>query len=117
MDHASAHVMEYTTGVVKANTITSKFNHGEKTETLEKSEHAAHNKEQHETAAYYKELAELIREYDDVLLFGATSAKTELYNIIKKDHRFEKIRIEVKQTDKMTDNQQNAFVMEHFAVL
>jgi len=115
MDHASAQIMEYTTGLIKSSVITSKFTHEVKTQSLEKGEHLSHNKEQHETAAYYKELGELIREYDVVLLFGATSAKVELYNLLKKDHRFEKIQIDVKQTERMTDNQQQAFVMEHFS--
>ncbi len=115
MDHASAHLMEYTTGLVKSIVIFSKFDHVEKEASLIKSESLSHNKEQHEQAGYYKQLSELIREYDDVILFGATSAKAELYNIIKKDHRFEKIKIEVKQTDKMTENQQHAFIMEHFS--
>jgi hypothetical protein len=115
MDHANAHVMEYITGLVKTETISSKFTQESKNESLEKSENIMHNKEQHDATAYYKELGELIRGYDDVLLFGATNAKVELYNLLKKDHRFEKIKIEVKQTDKMTENQEHAFVMEHFS--
>jgi len=115
MDHASAHIMEFVPGLIKTSVISSKFSHEEKTESLEKGEHHSHNKEQHETAAYYKELGELIRGYDDVILFGATTAKVELYNILKKDHSFEKIKIGVKQTDKMTENQEHAYVMEHFS--
>ncbi len=115
MDHASAQIMEFTAGAIKTSTIFSKFDHETKAESLEKSESLMHNKEQHELASYYKQLGELITEYDDVLLFGATSAKTELYNLLKKDHRYEKIKIEVKHTDKMTENQQHAFVMEHFS--
>ena len=116
MDHANAHIMEYATGLIKTETISSKFTQESKNESLEKSENIMHNKEQHDATAYYKELGELIREYDDVLLFGATNAKVELYNLLKKDHRYEKIKIEIKQTDKMTENQEHAFVMEHFSV-
>ena len=72
-------------------------------------------KEQHEQAAYYKQLSAIIKNYDPVLLFGPTEAKTELLNILRADHHFEKIKIEVKQTDKMTDNQQHAFVKEYFS--
>ena len=72
------------------------------------------NKEQHEEAEYYKEVGEAIRNYDNVLLFGPTEAKAELFNILRADHLFEKIKIEMKTTDKMTENQKHAFVREYF---
>jgi hypothetical protein len=43
------------------------------------------------------------------------SAKTELLNLLKADHLFEKIKIETKDADKMTQNEQHAFVREHFS--
>lgn len=39
------------------------------------------------------------------------NSKTELLNILKPGHRVEKIKIEVKQTDKITGNQQYAYVI------
>lgn len=115
MDHASAHAIELTTGPIDTKVITSKFTHGEKEEALDKSEHLMHNKEQHEQSAYYKKLGELIRKYEDVLLFGPTNAKVELFNLLRADHLFEKIKIEVKQADKMTEHQQHAFVINYFS--
>ncbi len=56
---------------------------------------------------YYKNPAEVIKEYEDVSILGPTNAKAELINILKADHRFAKIKIEVKQTDKTSDNQQH----------
>jgi hypothetical protein len=47
-------------------------------------------------------------------LFGPTNAKTELINKLKEDHHFDEVKIEVKSADKMTENQQQAFVLEHF---
>jgi len=73
-----------------------------------------HSKEQHEQAEYYKTLAEIIEHYESVLLFGPTDAKAELFNILKGDHLFSKIKIEVEHADKMTENQQHAFVKEYF---
>ncbi len=115
MDHASAHVIELTTDPIDTKVIASKFTHGEKEETLGKSEHVMHNKEQHEQSAYYKKLGEVIRKYEDVLLFGPTDAKVELFNLLRADHLFEKISIGVKQADKMTENQQHAFVINYFS--
>jgi hypothetical protein len=80
-----------------------------------KSEHLMHNKEQHQQASYYKDLGSIIRDYDAVLLFGPTDAKTELFNMLRADHLFAHIKIEVEQADKMTENQEHAFVKTYFS--
>ena len=115
MDHSSAHLIEFTTDPIEKNIIESKFTHQEKEESLVKSEKTMHNKEQHEHSEYYKKLGEIIKDYDEVILFGPTSAKMELFNILKADHRFAKIKIEIKQTDKMTENQLHSFVKDYFS--
>jgi hypothetical protein len=56
----------------------------------------------------------VIRSYDDILLFGPTEAKTELYNLLKADHHFSKIRIIVKPADKINDQQQHSFIKNYF---
>ena len=115
MDHSSAHVMEYTTDPIEANTTLSKFTHEEKEFSLDKGENLMHNKEKHQQSAFYNKLIDVIKNYEGVVLFGPTDAKVTLFHILKADHRFEKIKIEVKQADKMTENQQHAFVREHFS--
>ena len=115
MDHANAHLIEFTAERQETRTIPSKFTHNEKGDSLAKSEHTMHNKEQHLQSDYYKHLGDIIKQYDEVLLFGPTNAKSELYNLLKDDHLFEKIKIEVKQSDKMTDNQQHAYVRDYFS--
>jgi len=115
MDHASANLMEFTAKPIETKTIESKFTHQEKEFSLKRSENLMHNKEQHEQADYYKKLSEVIKNYDDVILFGPTEAKTELYNVLRADHLFEKIKIKTQQTDKLTENQQHAFVRNYFS--
>ncbi len=115
MDHAYAHIMEYSADPAKPSIISSKFTHEEKAESIEKSESLMHRKQQHERSAYYKQIGEIIRQYNEVLLFGTTTAKVELYNTLKDNHLFEKIHIKVINTDKMTENQQHAFVVNYFS--
>jgi|ERR1035437_1434276 nitrogenase subunit NifH len=115
MDHSSAHLMEFTTDPIETKIITSKFTHQEKENSLGKSENLMHNKEQHQQSEYYKELGEHIKNYEEVILFGPTDAKVELFNVLRADHRFAKTKIEIKQADKMTENQQHAFVRKHFS--
>ncbi len=114
MDHSNAHIIEFSADQMETQTLNSKFTNEEKGESLGKSEQLMHNKEQHLQAEFYKELGEVIKNYDEVLLFGPTSAKLELHNILKEDHHFDKIKIETASSDKMTENQQYAFVKEHF---
>ena len=115
MDHAIAHLMEFTAEPIKTTTMDSNFSHEDKEQSLGKSENLMHQKEQHRLSAYYKKLGETIRNYESVILFGPTDAKVELFNVLRADHRFAKIKIEIKQADKMTENQQHAFVREHFS--
>jgi hypothetical protein len=116
MDHAQANVIAYSNDLMTTRTLDSTFDHQGKEDSLKRSEQLMHNKEQHEEAEYYKKIAAVIQQYDDVLLFGPTDAKLELVNILKADHRFAKIKIEVQPADKMTENEQHAFVRDHFAV-
>ena len=114
MDHSVAHLLELTTDAVVTSTIESDFTHRDKEHSLSKSEQLMHNKEQHQMSAYFQKLGDAIRDYHEVLLFGPTTAKTELLNVLRADHRFEKIKIDVKDADRMTQNQLHAFVKEHF---
>ncbi len=114
MDHSHAHLMEFTTDPIETRTIDSAFTKESKQDSLERGERIMHNKEQQMQADFYKKLLLEIRNFNKVLLFGATDAKVELYNIMKADHRFANTKVEVKQTDKMTENQEHAFVKEYF---
>lgn len=114
MDHSTAHLMEFSNETDTQN-VESELDKQEKKGHPGKSENMMHNIEQHEQAAFYKKLSEVIRNYKEVLLFGPTDAKSELHNLLKTNHLFEDIKIEVKQADKMTENQEHAFIREHFA--
>lgn len=112
MDYASVHVMECTEPIITHISV-SDSTHEEK-KTLQKGESMMHNKEQQQQSNYYKKLGESIKNYDDFLMFGPANAKVELLNIFKADKHFDKIKINTKQSDKMTENQMHAFVREYF---
>ena len=115
MDHASANVIEFIKSPVGKGSIASGFTHEEKENSLSNSEHIMHNKDQQEHSAYYKSIGDVIQNYEDIILFGPTDAKVELLNILKKDHHFDKIKITTQSTDKMSENQQQAFVADYFS--
>ena len=114
MDHSSAFLMSLTNDTIVTKSIVSEFTHQDKVDGLHKSENLMHNKEQHQQSGYYKKIGQAIREYQDVLLFGPTDAKYQLVNLLKEDHLFENIHIEVKDTDKMTETQMHDFVRDYF---
>jgi hypothetical protein len=114
MDHASAHLMELTSGDMETTTIESTFTFEVKKDTLQKGEKAMHHKEQQEELTYYNKISAAIKNYQEVLVFGPSEAKIELLNVLKADHHFDKTKIETRQVDKMTENQQYAYVKEYF---
>ncbi len=116
MDHSSAHLMEFNSSPMKTKIIESEFTYEVKEQGLSKSESHMHSKEKHQQSDYYKKIGEAILYYNDVILFGPTDAKQELHNILKTANRFSAIKIEVMQADKMTENQEHAFVKEYFSI-
>ena len=116
MDHASAHLIEFTTDPIETRIIESTFTHAQDLDSsFLKGEKSMHNKEQDENWSFYRKLSTIIEKYAEVLLFGPTDAKKELFNILKSNHAFENIKIDMKQTDKMSTNQEHAFVREYFS--
>jgi len=115
IDHSSASIIEFASGPMQTRILESDFTHQDREQTLARSENVMHNKEQQRHSEYYKKLGEAIANYQDIILFGPTDAKAELFNILRADHRFTKTKIEVRQTDKMTENQKHAFVRDYFS--
>ena len=114
MDHSNAYLMELTNGTIVTNVVESKFEQQDNGYDMKYHEKSYHNKEQQQQSDYYKKLRDSIRNYQEVVLFGPTDAKAELLNQLKGDHLFEKIKIEVQQSDQMNENQRQAFVIEYF---
>ncbi len=115
MDHSTAHLMEYTATGGEEAVVDSSFARTEKEHSVGSSENVIHNKEHQHLAEFYKKLGDAIKNFDQVVLFGPTNAKSELLNALRTDHRFENIKIEVQQADKMTEKQLHAFVKDYFS--
>jgi len=114
MDHSVAHLIKLTNGSIETNTIESQPEIQADQQIVYKDESHSLNKEKGQLTAYFRKLGDLILENDEVVLFGPTEAKNELLNVLKENHLFDKIKIEVEPSDKMTDIQMTDFVKEHF---
>ena len=113
MDHSNAYLMEFANDIIVQRVVSELTIH-ETEFNFYKGEKLIHKKEQHLQLSYYKKIGDIIKKYQDVVLFGPTDAKNELLNKIKTDHLFEGIKIEVKNSDKMTEDQMKTFVRDYF---
>lgn len=116
LDHASAHLIELTTTPLKSKIILSAFTHDKKLHMLFKSEKMMHNLERNLQKKYFEDIGEVIVDQHEVVLFGPSDAKIELYNYLKADSQFKDIKIEYKQADNMTENEKHAFVRNYFLI-
>lgn len=113
MDHSTAHLIDLNSKKNKKS-IVSEFTFETKEEALNRSEKLMHNKRQQMHEAYYKKIGDEILKYNNILLFGPTNAKVELHNYLSKDLHFMAIKFSIETADNMTDNEEVAFVKNHF---
>ncbi|MCL5129295.1 hypothetical protein [Algibacter sp. L4_22] len=113
MDHSTANLIDLDAKKNKPS-ITSKFSSDIKEDALNRSESLMHNKRQQMNEDFYEKIGFEILKYNQVLLFGPTNAKVELYNYLNKDLHFKDIKIDIESADNITDNEQVAFVKKHF---
>ena len=113
MDHSNAYLMELANEIIVQKVVSELTNH-ETEFNFYKGEKLIHKKEQHLQLSYYKKIGDVIKKYQDVVIFGPTDAKNELFNQIKTDHLFEDIKIEIKNSDKMTEAQMKTFVRDYY---
>lgn len=115
LDHMLARLIELNGSAPAIRVIESEFTPDEREFTKAKSENVMHNKEHHQQEQYYHKIGECVKGFDEVLLFGPTKAKKELQNILLADKAFNGIQIHLKDSDKMTEKNQEHFVADFFA--
>ncbi|HBG71596.1 MAG: hypothetical protein A2W93_08135 [Bacteroidetes bacterium GWF2_43_63] len=116
LDHTIAYLFDISDSNAETLTIKADNKHHEIKETQGLDESNTQNKEQDQLSDYFKRLTDIIQKFDEVLLFGPTNAKTELFNQLNKNNRIAKTNVEVKQSERMTENQMMAFVRTHFGL-
>jgi stalled ribosome rescue protein Dom34 len=114
MDHSNAILLELANDSVNEESIVSESSSHDEEYSSERHEKMENNKEQHQQSGFYNKIGDKIRNYSDVILFGPTDAKSELLNLLRTDHLFSEIKIELHNSDKMTKNQMHEFVREYF---
>ena len=114
MDHDHAYLIEYSIENREAQAVPHKFTHGSSEKHSTHGEVHLHHSQERHLSEYFKQLAEVVKTYDDVLLFGPTNAKKEFFHALKGNKLFGHVTVRVEDADKMSENQRIAFVKEFF---
>jgi hypothetical protein len=111
MDYTSAHVMEYKHGFVGKRIILSKVpaRNGQSAESKE-GETATTIHE----SKYFKELSDIISQFDEVCLFGPSGAKSDLHKLLADDPLYKDIKIVLETDEAMTNLGQYDFVKKFY---
>lgn len=78
------------------------------------NENKKNNIAQNELKEYFSILEQKLLKHDEILLFGPTTAKEKLHNLLAENKQFLTKSIVVKASDKISDNQKMAFVKAYF---
>ncbi len=116
LDHSTANSIEYTNTAHLLSTVKLEFNPVEKKEVLQKGESHLHDKEQHLQQQFYKKISNASLGFSTVVLFGPTTAKAELENILTNDNRFSNVDVMLKITDKLNQKEQIDYVNNLFYI-
>jgi len=114
MDHSFAFIITLENNKVVENIVELEIPQLETDYDSGNNEKLKNNKSQQFQVNYYKKLIDWIKNYQDVILFGPTDAKKELLNMLKDEHFFKNIHIEIQDSDKMTSMQMHDFVTAYF---
>ncbi|CAN5195951.1 hypothetical protein BH09BAC5_BH09BAC5_17860 [soil metagenome] len=83
--------------------------------TFSNNEFGKHNKKTKQITDFYHDLTKSVVNYDEILLFGPTTAKDEFFNLLMDNKSFDGKKIDIESTDKMTKPQMKAYVKEYFS--
>jgi hypothetical protein len=115
LDHSIAHIIDNSDVDSHHRHIVADNDKDHETYSASKGESHQNHKKNLGLEAFYNQIAEIISNYNHVLLFGPTDAKSELFNKLKKDKHFDNIHIVLESSDNMTENEKNAYVKNYFS--
>lgn len=78
------------------------------------SEHTMNNAEQGNNLKYFKSIAALLLDYDEILIFGPGTSQEQFHNFLKEDAQFNNKRITIDSTGNQTEPQMIAKVRDFF---
>src|SRR5689334_454245 len=128
MDHSKACLIDLAKSTKTISTIKSPIKprriFGEKSDGTRlgnnrstNNEYSKHEKEKNIEHAYFKKLVDTLSEYDEIFLFGPTTARKEFRNYVLKEKLLTGKKITSHAADYLTDNQMVEQVRNYFQVV
>lgn len=77
-------------------------------------EYSRHNQEKELKRTYFQHLKDRLKSYEEILLFGAGTAKKEMLHYLHDQNGFPRKKIHVENSDYLTDNQLLEIVRNYF---
>jgi len=114
MDNSVAYLMEFTTKPFEIQTIVCEFPLEEKHTNTSKKKDLTNSAKNYILNKYYNKIGQAIIKYKKIVLIGPSNAKLDFFDFLSEDERFLKLKIEIKDADKMDVNQQHDFIKEFF---
>ncbi|MFM9909073.1 MAG: hypothetical protein ACKVOW_06985 [Chitinophagaceae bacterium] len=114
MDQTSAHLTNLTVDPVEVVSIESVYTSTHIGNTFHESKRNVEYQKSILQQAFFKQLSDRMLNYDEVLLFGPSNAKSQLLNFFRVEQHINKIKIHVKNATNMTEQQEHAFIRRHF---
>ncbi len=78
------------------------------------NEHQVQMRENEIISDYYKNIAKRLLNFDEIFILGASTAKNELYNLLRTNKHFDGKLIQTESSDQITKNQMIARVRAFF---
>ena len=78
------------------------------------NEHRVQMRENEIMSDYFKGIEKRLQNYDEIFIFGASTAKDELYNLLRSNKHFDVKLIHTESSDHLTKNQMIARVRAFF---
>jgi hypothetical protein len=126
LDHVDAHFIELedgqeifetiNSGKESLNRIKGESGNGIKMGNFRSTnnEHQVQMRENEILSDYYKNIAKRLEDFDEIFIFGASTAKDELTNLLRKNKHFDDKLIHTESSDHITKNQMIARVRSFF---
>ena len=73
-----------------------------------------HYRQENDLHSYYKQLADEVHPYDEIFIFGPSTAHSEFQNYLLKEKNFHGKKIAVEKADYITENQMREMVRNFF---
>lgn len=113
MDYSTAYLMEFTANPFEINTVESTSFDTEKRYPIDTLALLLETRKRL-LFTYYNRIANEIKNYDRLIIFGPTNAKLEFFDVLSEDTRFLQTTVELSNTSDMSPTEQHEFIRHYF---